>query len=111
MPGRRAGSGVGKYNTESPKQGSKRFNYITNTIHFAYLGVLFIYDRTPATLESQSFAGPKSLERCTVAMVPSYILKKCASSDSKISTLIFFFNFDPCLLRTVCHPYGLTERR
>ena len=26
MPGRRAGSGNGKYNAESPKQGSKRFN-------------------------------------------------------------------------------------
>ena len=26
MPGRRAGSGVGKYNAKSPKQGSKRFN-------------------------------------------------------------------------------------
>ena len=26
MPGRRAGSGVGKYNAESPKQDSKRFN-------------------------------------------------------------------------------------
>ena len=37
MLGRRAASGVGKYNAESPKQGSKRFNSITKTIHFAHL--------------------------------------------------------------------------
>ena len=43
MPGRRAGSGVSKYNAESPKQGSKRFNSIRKTIHFAHLGKLFIY--------------------------------------------------------------------
>ena len=41
MAGRWAGSGVGKYNNESPKQGSKRFNCIT--IHFAHLGIIFIY--------------------------------------------------------------------
>ena len=41
MPGRRAGSGVGKYNAESPKQDSKRFNSITKTIHFAHLGILY----------------------------------------------------------------------
>ena len=28
MPGRRAGSGVSKYNAEIPKQGTKRFNSI-----------------------------------------------------------------------------------
>ena len=39
MLGRRAASGVGKYNAESPKQGSKRFNSITKTIHFAHLGI------------------------------------------------------------------------
>ena len=44
MPGRRAGSGVGKCNAESPKQGSKRFKFIMKTIHCAHLGVLFIYD-------------------------------------------------------------------
>ena len=44
MPGPRAGSGVGKYNAESPKQDSKRINSITKTIHFAHLGtILFIY--------------------------------------------------------------------
>ena len=32
------------YNAESPKQGDKRFYSITKTIHFAYLGILFIYD-------------------------------------------------------------------
>ena len=29
------------YNAESPKQGNKRFNSITKTIHFAPLGILF----------------------------------------------------------------------
>ena len=43
MPVRRAGSGVGKYIAESPKQGSKKFNSITKTIHFAHRGILFIY--------------------------------------------------------------------
>ena len=33
----------GKFNAESPKQGSKRLNSITKTIHFAHLGLLFIY--------------------------------------------------------------------
>ena len=41
MPGRRAGSGVYNFNAESPKQGSKRFNSITKTIHFAHLNILF----------------------------------------------------------------------
>ena len=45
MLSRRAGPGVGKYNAESPKQGSKRFNSITKTIHFAHLGIIFIYAR------------------------------------------------------------------
>ena len=35
MPGRQAGSGGGNYNAESLKQGSKRFNSITKTIHFS----------------------------------------------------------------------------
>ena len=54
IAGRRAGSGVGKYcildtvdsivyNAKSPKQGSKRFNSITKTTHFADLGTIFIY--------------------------------------------------------------------
>ena len=43
MLGWRAGSGVGKYNAEVLKQGSKRFNSLTQTIHFAHLGILFIY--------------------------------------------------------------------
>ena len=42
MPGCRAGLGVGKYNAESPKKASKRFNFITKTIHFAHPGILFI---------------------------------------------------------------------
>ena len=45
MPGLRAGSGVGKYNAYSLKQPRKRFNFITKKIHFAHLGILFIYDR------------------------------------------------------------------
>ena len=43
MPGWRAGSGIGKYNAESPKQDSKRFISITKTIHLVHLGILFIY--------------------------------------------------------------------
>ena len=45
MPGRLPGSGVGKHNAKSTKQGSKRFNSITKRIHFAHLGILFIYAR------------------------------------------------------------------
>ena len=30
--------GDGKYNAESQKQGCKRFNSMTKTIHFAHLG-------------------------------------------------------------------------
>ena len=43
MPDWQAGSCVDKYNAESPKQDSKRFNSITKTIHFAHLVILFIY--------------------------------------------------------------------
>ena len=53
MTGRRAGSGVGKYNAESSKQGSKRFNSITKTIHFAHLGILFIYDQIKGNHKSK----------------------------------------------------------
>ena len=47
MLSRRAGPGAGKYNAESPKQGSKRFKlyYSTMTIRFARLGIIFIYAR------------------------------------------------------------------
>ena len=43
-------SGVDKYiyNAESPKQGSKRFNFFRKAIHFAHLGILFIYVRNDA---------------------------------------------------------------
>ena len=54
MPGRRAGSGVGKYNDESPKQISKRFNFITKTIHFSSLLLLFIYGPKLQTSETPS---------------------------------------------------------
>ena len=43
MPHRRAGSDVGKYVAESPKQGSKWFNSVAKMIHFAHLDILFIY--------------------------------------------------------------------
>ena len=33
------------YIAESPKLGTKRFNSITKTIHFAHLVILFIYDK------------------------------------------------------------------
>ena len=35
--------GIVKYSGESSKQGSKRFNSITKTIHFVHPGILFIY--------------------------------------------------------------------
>ena len=41
--GQWAGSGVGKYIAESPKQSSKRLNSITKTILFTQLVILFIY--------------------------------------------------------------------
>ena len=31
-----------KYNAESPKQGSKRFNYIVKTINIADLGIIYL---------------------------------------------------------------------
>ena len=40
MPGR-----AGKYNGKTPKEGSKRFNFVTKTSHFAHLDILFIYGR------------------------------------------------------------------
>ena len=32
---------AGKYNAKTPKQDSKRFNFITKTIHFAHLGTVY----------------------------------------------------------------------
>ena len=43
MPGPRAGSGVGKYNAESSKQGSKRFKSIAKTIHYLVNVISFDY--------------------------------------------------------------------
>ena len=48
-------SGVGKYNAESPKLGSKRFNSITKTIYFAHLCILVIYDRVERALWMYSY--------------------------------------------------------
>ena len=56
MPGRRAGLGVGKYNAESLKQGSKRFNSILQTIHFAHLGIIFYYSMQYGKEEYNSHA-------------------------------------------------------
>ena len=41
MSGRDAELGVGQYIAESPKQGSKRYNSITKTIHFAHLVTVY----------------------------------------------------------------------
>ena len=40
MPGRQAGSGFGKYNAESPTQGSKRFNSPVRRNTFSYLVII-----------------------------------------------------------------------
>ena len=61
MLGWRAGSGVGKYNAEVLKQGSKRFNSLTQTIHFAHLGILFIYALFKECEEKKHFYGRFSL--------------------------------------------------
>ena len=46
MLGRRAGSTVSvymrKYNAESPKQGSRRFNYIVKTKYIDDLGIVYL---------------------------------------------------------------------
>ena len=70
MRGRRAGSGVGKYEytEERPKQSRKRFNCITKTIHFAHLSILFTYglhpEQAPGLIispkENGSISDPKS---------------------------------------------------
>ena len=39
IPGQEMGGKGGEVNASSPKQGSKRFNSITKTIHFAHLGI------------------------------------------------------------------------
>ena len=41
MPGRRAGSPIAVY-AETPKQDSKRFKSIANTIHFSYLPICYL---------------------------------------------------------------------
>ena len=41
MSGRDAELNVGQYIAESPKQGSKRYNSITKTIHFAHLVTVY----------------------------------------------------------------------
>ena len=57
----RAGSGVGKYNAKTPKQDSKRFNFITKTIHFAHLGILFIYG--PQDPQASNISGGNPFNR------------------------------------------------
>ena len=49
MPGRWAGSPIAvlyaqvQYNAESPKHGSKRFNYIVKRITIANLGIIYLW--------------------------------------------------------------------
>ena len=46
MLSRRAGPGAGKYNAESPKQGSKRFKLYNNDDPLCpSIGIIFIYAR------------------------------------------------------------------
>ena len=82
MPDRRAGS-VGKYNAESPKQDSRRFNSITMTIHFAHLGILFIYDMVP--FKEVSLRILKGLE--AAVEVVKDVLKQYDSDSSKYPKL------------------------
>ena len=62
---------VGKYNVESLKQGSKRFNSIKKTIHFAYLGILFICANDPMS-ENLAYWRDESKTNCNVLV--QYIL-------------------------------------
>ena len=50
---------------ESPEQGSKRFNSITNTIHFAHLGILFVRCTVPG----------EHLVRCNPLVVPGVVVQ------------------------------------
>ena len=53
MLGHRAGSGVGKYIVESPKQDSERFNSGMKTIHFGpsrYIIYLKLYTSSPSSI-------------------------------------------------------------
>ena len=74
MPFRREGSAVGKYNAKSLKQGSKRFNFITRTIHFAHLGILFIY--VPFLLQNYAICMHSSGEDCNLEVPKSFKLVK-----------------------------------
>ena len=55
------GSGVGKYMAERPKKGSKRFNFITTTIHFAnqsyYLSIVTCFSRSKVWRRHRSRTG------------------------------------------------------
>ena len=55
--GQQNGSGGGKYNAGSPKQGSKRFNSITKTIHFAHLGTVYYLSMGPLNENTKAFLG------------------------------------------------------
>ena len=75
-----AGSGVGKYNAESPKQCSKMFNCIMKTTRFALLGILFIYDINPQGL-----------------LVYYYLYSQSRTSDTEASLLVpDFYYFCMC---------------
>ena len=88
MPGRRrAGSDVAKYNAESPKQGSKRFNFIAWMIHFAHLGILFICGIALAKLIY--FAPIGILLYCICFSSSPWVRKSCHSIGRYTRTLHF----------------------
>ena len=68
MPGRQAGSGVGLHIAKSPKQGSKRFISITNTLLFAQLVILFFYGHC-------CHSAAKVLYLDVLVLVPDVLLK------------------------------------
>ena len=87
MPGRWAGSGVDKHNAESPEQGSKRFNSITKTIHFAHLGILFIYGHERAFVAFITNTIAKFIE------VQRYLHRLALSRNPCAATIEYFFEY------------------
>ena len=89
---------VGKYNVESLKQGSKRFNSIKKTIHFAYLGILFICANDPMS---------ENLAYCTDGMnqkqtaMYSYSTYWFFLFRNKLSAVFFCFTDQTVILKNV----------
>ena len=69
---RAAKSGAEKYNTESPRQSSERFNSNSETIHFANLGILFVY----------GYIRVRVVVRCTYCTVCLPTLARCSMAGS-----------------------------